>query len=247
MIYITGDTHGDFSRFSEESFPEQKDLKRDDYMIICGDFGGVWCGDERDDKSLDMLAELPFTILFVSGNHENFDALVAYPVEEWHGGKVQFIRPNVIHMMRGQVFTIEGKTFFTMGGAASHDISDGVLEPDDPEFEIQYWAMRRMRAMFRINHYSWWKEEMPSDLEYEEARQNLDSCNWTVDYIITHCGPNSVIDIYSRKFYGHDRLTDFLETVLQKTEYRQWFFGHYHDNVDIGQHTMLYERTIKLQ
>jgi len=67
MIYITGDTHGDFSRFSEESFPEQKDLKRDDYMIICGDFGGVWCGDERDDKSLDMLAELPFTILFVSG------------------------------------------------------------------------------------------------------------------------------------------------------------------------------------
>lgn len=247
MIYITGDTHGDFSRFSKEAFPEQTELTRDDYMIICGDFGGVWCGDERDDKSLDMLAQLPFTVLFVSGNHENFDALVAYPVEEWHGGKVQFIRSNVIHLMRGQVFTIEGKTFFTMGGAASHDISDGVLEPDAPDFEMQYWMMRRNRALFRINHYSWWKEEMPSDLEYEEARQNLDSCNWTVDYIITHCGPNSVIDIYSRKFYGHDRLTDFLETVLQKTEYRQWFFGHYHDNVDIGQHSMLYENIVRLQ
>ena len=56
MIYITGDTHGDFSRFSKEAFPEQTELTRDDYMIICGDFGGVWCGDERDDKSLDMLA-----------------------------------------------------------------------------------------------------------------------------------------------------------------------------------------------
>ena len=31
--------------------------------------------------------------------------------------------------MRGQVFEIEGKTFFTMGGAASHDIQDGILDP----------------------------------------------------------------------------------------------------------------------
>lgn len=247
MIYITGDTHGDFSRFDIENFPEQKEMTRDDYVIICGDFGGVWCGDERDDENLDHLEELPFTILFVAGNHENYDALVSYPVEEWHGGKVQFIRPNVIHLMRGQVYTIEGKTFFAMGGAASHDISDGILEPDDPDFEVKYWMMRRTRAMFRINHYSWWKAEMPSDLEYEEARQNLDSCKWKVDYIITHCGPNSVIDILSRGFYDHDRLTDFLETVLQKTEYSYWYFGHYHDNRQIGQHILLYEQTIPLE
>lgn len=46
--------------------------------------------------------------------------------------------------------------------------------------------------------------------------------------------------------YGHDRLTDFLETVLQKTEYDQWFFGHYHDNRQIGQHILLYEQIIPL-
>lgn len=246
MIYITGDTHGDFSRFSLEAFPEQKNMCRDDYVIICGDFGGIWCGDERDEENLDMLAELPFTILFVAGNHENYDALISYPVEEWHSGKVQFIRPNVIHLMRGQVYKIDGKTFFTMGGAASYDISDGILEPDDPDFENKYWLYRLMRSMFRINHYSWWKEEMPSDIEYEEARQNLDAYNWKVDYIITHCGPNSVIDILSRGFYGHDRLTDFLETVLQKTEYDHWFFGHYHDNRRIGQHILLYEQIIPL-
>ena len=219
MIYITGDTHGDFSRFSEEAFPEQKNMTKDDYVIICDDFGGVWSDDERDEETLDALAQLPFTILFVAGNHENYDALVSYPVVVWNGGKVQFIRPNVIHLMRGQVYNIEGKTFFAMGGAASHDISDGILEPDDPDFEVKYWMLRRSRAMFRVNHYSWWKEEMPSDLEYEEARQTLDAYKWKVNYIITHCGPNSVIDILSRGFYGHDRLTDFLETVLQKTEY----------------------------
>ena len=49
------------------------------------------------------------------------------------------------------------------------------------------------------------------------------------------------------KCIGQDGLTDFLETVLQKTEYQQWFFGHYHDNVDIGQHSMLYEKIVQLQ
>lgn len=246
MIYVTGDTHGDFSRFSLDAFPEQSTMTTDDYMIICGDFSGIWCGDERDDEALDVLEHLPFTVLFVSGNHENFDALISYPVEEWHGGKVQFIRSNVIHLMRGQVFDINGSTFFTMGGATSHDIVNGILEPDDPDFEKQYWEMRHLGGMFRINHYSWWKEEMPSDIEYEEARQNLDAYDWSVDYIITHCAPNSVIDILSRGFYGHDRLTDFLKMVLQKTAYIHWFFGHYHDNHQIGQHTLLYEKIVQI-
>lgn len=247
MIYITGDTHGDFSRFFHVEFADPNSLTRDDYVIICGDFGGIWLGDERDNERVDALEDLPFTVLFVSGNHENFEALSKYPVEQWNGGKVQYIRPNVIHLLRGQVFTIDGHTFFTMGGAASHDISGGILELDDPEFEIKYWFLRRNRALFRINHLSWWKEEMPSDDEYEEAVHNLEAHNWTVDYIITHCGPNEVIDIYSKKFYGHDRLTDFLEEVRQKTHYKRWYFGHYHDNLDIGNHSMLYEMIVQLR
>lgn len=37
-IFMTGDTHGDFSRFSARAFPEQKDLSKADYVIICGDY-----------------------------------------------------------------------------------------------------------------------------------------------------------------------------------------------------------------
>jgi hypothetical protein len=59
--------------------------------------------------------------------------LNAYPVEEWHGGKVHKIRPSVIHLMRGQVYELQGKKFFTFGGAQSHDISGGILELDDPD------------------------------------------------------------------------------------------------------------------
>ena len=117
MIYITGDCHGDFERFSKNIFPEQNEMTKDDYVIICGDFGGVWNKDTESPKEkwwLNWLQEKSFTTLFVDGNHENFDRLYNYRVEEWHGGKVHKIRPSVIHLMRGQIFTIDGKEFLPL-------------------------------------------------------------------------------------------------------------------------------------
>ena len=247
MIYVTGDTHGKFYKLRPEEFPIGASLTRDDYMIICGDFGAVWDGQAHDQMQLQQLEQLPFTVLFVSGNHENFELLAKYPISDWHGGKVQLIRPNVIHLMRGQIYTIEGETFFTMGGARSHDISDGILEPDAPDFEEQFWHMRRMRMMFRVNHYSWWKEELPSAEEYEVARANLRMANYKVDYIITHCAPDSIVDILGRGFYSHDALTAFLEEVQATVDFKRWFFGHFHDDRNIGEkYTLLYDQIIPL-
>ena len=115
MIYITGDCHQDFRRFDTENFPEQKEMTKEDFCVICGDFGGVW---DRNKESktekylMDWLESRSFTLLFVDGNHENFDRLYAYPEEEWHGGRVHRIRPSVIHLMRGQIgiFPIESGT-----------------------------------------------------------------------------------------------------------------------------------------
>ena len=117
MIYVTGDTHGNFRRFQPEYFPEQAGMTKNDVVIIAGDFGGVWFGDSRDDETLDWLERLPFTLAFVCGNHENYDALERYPVDDWHDGKVHRVRPHVLHLMRGQIFELESYRFFTMGGA----------------------------------------------------------------------------------------------------------------------------------
>ena len=131
MVFVTGDCHGNFRRFQSECFPEQANMTKGDTVIIAGDFGGVWFGDSRDDETLDWLERLPFTLAFVCGNHENYDALERYPVAEWHGGKVHRVRPHVLHLMRGQIFELDGYLFFTMGGAKSHDIEDGILEAHD--------------------------------------------------------------------------------------------------------------------
>ena len=246
-IFITGDTHGEFDRFREKVFYEQSALTKEDFVIICGDFGGVWDGSKEEQGWLDWLEAKPFTILFVSGNHENFDLMADYAVEDWHGGKVQRIRPSVIHLLRGQVYDIQGRTFFTMGGGSSHDIDDGILEPDDPQFRRKCRMLNHQGALFRINHQSWWREELPSGEEYQTARENLEKHNWAVDYIVTHCGPTSVQDSVGKGFYKADALTDFLDEVAERCRFRHWFFGHYHDNQVIhGKFALLYEQIIEV-
>ena len=166
-IFITGDTHGDFTRLRPLFFPAQSDMTKQDYVIICGDFGGVWDDGPEDRYWLDWLEEKPFATLFIDGNHDNFDLLAAYPIEPWQGGMVQRVRPSVIHLMRGQVYQLQGLSFFTMGGARSHDISGGILDPDDPLFREAHRQLTLQGRPHRINHVTWWKEELPREEEYQ--------------------------------------------------------------------------------
>ena len=246
MIYITGDCHGDYDRFRDDIFIESKEMTKDDYVIICGDFG-LWNESKDQDERLDWLTSRPFTTLWVDGNHENYDLLSTYETEMWHGGKVNFIRPSIIHLQRGQIFEIEGKTFFTFGGASSHDISGGILEPHDPDFFEQLEKARRQPRPFRINHVSWWKKELPSEEEMEEGRKNLKKVCNKVDYVITHCTSSSIQAILSFGMYKRDILTDYLEEIKNTIEYQIWFFGHYHDNKKVTKKDiLLYEQMIRL-
>ena len=208
----------------------------------------MWDDSPNERHWLDWLDAKPFTTLFVSGNHENFDMLAALPKEEWHGGVIQRVRPSVIHLTRGQVYDIEGKKFFTMGGASSHDISGGILEPDDPEFRKKIRRLNASGALYRVNHRSWWAAELPSEEEYQTAWANLEKHSWAVDYIVTHCCPTSVQDELGGGAFKADHLTDFLDEVARKCQFKYWFFGHYHDNGVIGKKcVLLYEQIIKLK
>ena len=37
-IFITGDCHASYTKLGLKSFPESRNLTKDDYVIICGDF-----------------------------------------------------------------------------------------------------------------------------------------------------------------------------------------------------------------
>lgn len=225
MIYITGDTHIpiDIGKLRINKFIQQKTLTSADYLIICGDFGGIWDGSNEDKYWLRWFNEKKFTTLFIDGNHENHQMLnQEYPIVSLCGGNAHKICEKVFHLMRGQVFTLDNKKIFTMGGASSHD------------------------KEFRTEGKSWWAEELPSEQEYQNALDNLISCDWKVDYILTHCAPDSVQQKINKN-YKEDALTHFLESVMNKTTYNQWFFGHYHIDKQIdNKHTCLYNTILPI-
>lgn len=231
MIFITGDTHRmkDIKKLNTDSFPEQLLLTRDDYVIIAGDFGAIWSGDELDEEALNYHNNKKYTTLFIAGNHENYDLLNKYPVEEWHGGKIHRIRENVLHLMNGQIFTIEGKKFFVMGGATSVD------------------------KMLREVGVSWWPEEEPSDEEYIEASNNLIANSNTVDYIITHTCPEKVrkhaFQVYNDFIEYSSRVEQFLDIIIDNVDYKKWYAGHIHIDREFPDYKLriLYNSIIKLK
>lgn len=230
MIYITGDVHGSVSinkRLNRKNFPQQKELTKNDYVIIVGDFGLVWDGSNEDKYWLKWLNKTkPFTTLYIDGNHENFDLLDAYPVEIWNGGKIHRINDSVIHLMRGQVFDIEGKRFFTFGGAASHD------------------------KEYRKEGKSWWKREMPSDEEYKEGLRNLEANDWTVDYILTHTCSTCALQYITQKCsiqMDLDEMHPYFSQIEQKVVYHQWYFGHFHHDFELpNNQRLLYNDIIRI-
>ncbi len=226
MIYITGDTHIpiDVGKLSSKRFPEQKHLTDKDYLIICGDFGGIWNGDNEEKYWLKWFAEKKFTTLFVDGNHENHKMLNEdFPAVSFSGGNVHKINDKLFHLMRGQVYTIDGIKIFAFGGASSHD-----------------------REKRKLNT-SWWAEELPTNEEIETAVTNLDNHKWSVDVVITHCMASSVQESFFSD-YEKNYFTDFLEEVKEKLSYNKWFFGHYHVDLEIDKrHIAIFNNVIKLK
>ena len=206
MLYFTGDTHGEKARFSPINMPD-KPLTENDVLIICGDFGFIYYDTVNESEVLDELEKKPYTICFVDGNHENFPAIFRFPLEEWNGGSIHRIRKNVIHLMRGQVFNIQGKKVFTFGGAYSID-----------------------RAI-RQKDISYWAEELPSSKEYKEAVENLKKSGMAVDYVVSHTAPKEIILRMGKNPDLHDiELTGFLEWVMYEVKFTAWYFGHWHQD-----------------
>ena len=225
MIYITGDTHIpiDISKFNNSNFLEQKEMTKDDYVIICGDFGGVWNNSNEELYWQKWLKEKNFTTLFVDGNHENFDLLEKYEIKEWNGGNVQLINDSIIHLMRGQIYNIQGLNFFVMGGAESID------------------------KHHRIEGKSWWRQEIPSRHEFDEGIDNLEKHNWKVDYVISHTCSMRVMEGLGY-ITENNPLNSYFNFIEDELSYKHWYFGHFHDDIDIdGKHTLLYNKIIPIK
>lgn len=219
-LLTVGDLHGeeDTDKLSIEKFPEQETMTKEDILFQVGDFGWIWHPigiHERQNKGLQWLASRNYTLAVVPGNHENYDEIFKLPIIEKWGGKVRVLDTGVgeiFFLERGELYLINGKTFWIFGGALSIDQNDRTIGVD------------------------YWTQEIPSWLEFNYGMDKLDSVNWTVDYVITHTCPMNIIgDVIHKTIYTEGKMKDpvaeYLFEIYKKITFKEWHFGHFHTDV----------------
>lgn len=226
MIYITGDTHGDFNRI--KYFCTINKTKKDDILIILGDTGLNYYGGKKDVKRKEEVSKLPITIFSIHGNHENRpENIESYKLKDFHSGKVYYEEeyPNILFAKDGEIFDFNGLKTIVIGGAYSID---------------KFYRI--------INGWNWWEDEQPSEEIKKVVENNLENLNWDIDVVLTHTCPLSLEPReWFLKFVDQstvDKTTEtWLEDVKEKLNYKYWFCGHFHGEKKTDEIEFLFETT----
>lgn len=220
MIFITGDTHGDID-FNKLLSLKEKNLSYEDYLIICGDAGICW-SIQSFQYFLDLYRSIGCTILFIDGNHENFEMINNMPLVEFKGALMHRIDTHIFHICRGEILNLEDKKFLCIGGAVSID------------------------KMRRTPYFSWWPQEEITYHDIDNALNNLSKVNNTVDFVITHCVDSKTV--LSEFRFKKDICSDQLIFIDETVTYKHWFFGHYHFDRNIDEKkTCLYQGIVEIK
>lgn len=219
MIYITGDVHGNYDFEKLYSLLDYH-VTYDDTLIILGDAGICW-NEYQDEIVANLYKRIPITVIFVDGNHENFDTLKTFPIVEYKGAKMHKLSEHIYHILRGEIMELEGYTFLGIGGACSTDKKD------------------------RVEGITWWADEEITQADVDNALKNLKRYDFKVDCVLSHCVDSRTIEKYTD--YPVDASTDKLMFIDEKVTYKFWFYGHYHDNRNvIDKKWCLYESVMPL-
>lgn len=220
MIFVCGDVHGEHDIDKLYNWEKQKELTRNDYLIILGDIGLLWkhYEDELEKKLKEFYNSLNPTVLFIDGNHENFDRLFSneFNIIDKFNGKVKQISDNIFYLQRGYVYTIDDKKVFTFGGGYSID------------------------KIHRILNVSWWPQELPNYEEYSRGLKSLEDVGNDVDFILTHTCPSSIFIKLLRLYKMSHKISEeeypfrkYLEEIKETVKFKSWHFGHFHEDNEI--------------
>jgi hypothetical protein len=256
-IFVSGDWHGnqngEMKYINKKYFPEQKELSKKDVLIQLGDFGYVWYYEEFKDfynqerKQLNILANKKYTILVVPGNHENYDIINKLPVINKWGGKVYVLKlekGEIYFAVRGEVYVINNKTIFTFSGATTSSEGRFTYEQYKSKEKVKKKKYRygeykkTVYEKVKLKEISYWKQEISTEEEKENARKNLEKYNNKVDYVCTHTAPKFIVkemlhDTEQNQTKINCDTAKFLDDISNIIEFKEWHYGHLHSNYKI--------------
>lgn len=224
MIYLTGDTHGNFQRIFD--FCVRMGTSSEDIMVILGDAGINFSGEFQDRKKKDYISMIPITLFCIHGNHEQRPYTIsAYEEQKWNGGIVYVEKehPNILFAKDGEIFNFNGKKTIVIGGAYSID----------KPFRLAYG-------------YGWWPDEQPPDEIKQFVERQLADHNWKVDVVLTHTTPLKYepVEVFLAGIDQSrvDKTTEqWLDRIEERLDYQKWYCAHYHTEKKIDRLEIMFE------
>ena len=219
MIYITGDTHRDFTRLYKLKGTEK------DILIVLGDAGINYYLNEEDTKYKEYLNSFKIKLFCVRGNHEERpENINTYKEVDMFGGKgyIEENYPNLIFAKDGEVYNIDGLSVLVIGGAYSVD----------KEYRLMYG-------------HQWFKDEQ---LSKQEMNNILDKVkNKHFDIVLTHTCPYKYEPKETFKLKLDQSKIDksmehFLDKIEESIDYNKWYCGHYHIEKQIDKLEFMFGR-----
>ena len=224
MIYITGDTHGNFTRV--RNLCRVFETKKEDILIILGDAGINYYGADRYKKVKKMLENLPITIFSIHGNHEmRPETIPTYKEVEWNGGIVyqEEKYPHLLFAKDGEIYDFEGIKTIAIGGAYSVD----------KEYRLQ-------------NGWGWWADEQPGEEIKARVEKALADNGNRIDVVLSHTTPLKYEPVEMFLSYVDQSKVDksteiWLDKIEDTIDYMKWYCGHYHTNKSIDKVRIMFE------
>ena len=224
-LFITGDTHGDidFHKLNTRHFPMQSKLTKEDIVVVLGDWGAIWYGNEKDRYLLNWWNNKPWTTFVVLGNHENYEAINQLPIARKFGSSVRKAGRSIFIAETGNVYTFCNKKCLVLNGANSHD------------------------KIFRKEGVSWWSQEEITQDDANKALISLAGAGDDIDYFFTHTGGGVATASCGYKSDSSDRWVDYVMNHLPGDGNWKHFCGHLHVDKCVNDKTkILYQDIILL-
>ena len=220
-IYVIGDLHGDYDLI-DAKFGESDSNSKEKYnvLFVAGDAGFINSYETKDsiNQRKKHLNGVPFIIIAILGNHENYDVIESLPETTIFGATCyKEDGVDVYYAKNGQIFNIDGTKIFTYNGGLSIDKEKRL------DYEKKYGVKL------------WWEQEVDVE-KFDESFKNI--INEKIDYIITHDVPRSVFLKLTPFIPGRFKnypcpLHNCFEKIFSLKNFKHWYSGHYHPSFPV--------------
>lgn len=208
---VTGDTHGDMSRFADYEYPRDGTTG----VIILGDAGVNYYMNGRDSSAKKKLQKSGYIFYLVRGNHEQRPELcegIKYEYDEEVQGLVGIDSefPCIHYLRDGDTYVFGGHSALVIGGA----------------YSVDKWY-----RLTKGYPYQWFETEQLDLAEREKIFEEVSGKHF--DFVLTHTCPRSYepTDLFLPMVDQgavDKSMENWLDDLKIAIDWNVWLFGHFH-------------------